>query len=537
VELNLGQNIFDGESVDEQVSLMNPTTPSEAAFDLSWEQTPVGSLARIFAQREAEQAGGQKLGAGDLNEMFPNIPEKFSEPTTLRVAQMIADRHEERRKLHQAIENGPKDILTGTSTFAASLLPHVIDPLNVAASFATGGLASYFAGARAMSTAARLGLSVAENFAANMALEPIVFAANKMDQNPYTLADSFANAVAPAVAFPVIGYAGKRLLRAAGFMDPATGGAIHNASIGRMAEGKDPKIGAELLAKQLVRETSGTDFVPYSFRALDAAALGDRPFYGAKVNGNTSPIGDFIGDALYLTDNGNVANGSAARLGHTSPGKVVQYDLTQAKIMDLNTDVPKEVLAMAKEITGTNIQNGKQLIDALSTMVENEADYSKFQSGIKELGFDGVSYKLEKFLDQEHPPHNVVAVFDKEKFVSKSEIDANPQMVPRLSKEEVQSFAQGRLNEDLNDEAFVQDPEGIKDVLSYADKITPNQDVKVNQIKTETKEIMEDLLAMEKGNYLEADELKQLEEIKKLMAKQEKIPIATAQALACVRGA
>lgn len=535
--LNLGQNISDGASVEGQVGLMNPTSSVEAAFDLSWEQTPVGAIARIMSQREAEQAGGAKLMPTELNEMFPHIPEKFSEPTSMRVAQLVVDRHDERRRLQEAIDNGPKDFLNGTSTFAASLLPHVIDPLNVAAAFATGGLSSYFAGARALSVAARLGLSIGENVAANMALEPIVFAANRMDKTPYTVGDAFANSIAPAVAFPVIGYAGKRLLRAAGLMDPAIGGALHDASISRMAQGLDPKTGAQLLTKQLVRETTGTDFKPYAFKQLDPVTPNDRPFYGARVStGENAVIGEFVGDALYVSDNANVANGSAARLGHSAPGKVMEYDLTGAKIVDLNGEVPDEVLALGRELLGTNIKNGNQLINALSTMVEDNKTFQDFQDGVKAMGYDGVAYKLEKYLDEDHPPHNVVAIFNKEKFQSKAELDANPEVVPRLSKEEIRSFAQKQIDEDMRDDAFIQDPDGIEEVLAYAEKETILTE-KVTQIKTEAKELLDDVLEMEKGDYLEGDELKELEQLKKLAAKQEKIPLATAQALACIRGA
>lgn len=534
--LNLGQSPLDTYTEQDRDILMNPTTPAEAAFELSWENTPVGALSRIYSQREAEQAGGEKVLPGTLNEMFPDLPEKFSEPATMRVAQLISDRHENRRKLQLAIENGPKDFIGGTMTLSASLLPHIIDPLNVAAAFATGGLSNYFAGARALSTAGKLGMAMGENLAANLAMEPVVFMANRMDNNPYTMRDAFENAVIPAIAFPAIGFAGKKLLRAAGIMDPVMGSAIHSASIGRMAEGKDPSIGGELLAKHLVRETSGTGFRPYEYKSVDINNVSDRPFYSATVDGEQTLIGEYFGkEAIYVSDNANVANGSAARAGARAPGDVVEVDLSKARLADLNNP-DQGVIDLIKGITGDKFDAPNNLIERLTMMADagNEEAYEKFQKGIKDLGYDGVTYKLEKFLDQDHPPHNVAAIFNAEKVAEKVRSKANPEFVPRLSKEEIKSFAEKRLNEDLTDEAFVQDPDGIKEVMKFADA-PKMQDEKLAEMKSVTKEYVDQLSEIEKLGTLDADELRQVAEVKRLMARQEKVPTITAQTLACIR--
>lgn len=551
--LNLGQSPLDTYTEQDRDILMNPTTPTQAAFELSWENTPVGALSRIYSQREAEQAGGEKVLPGTLNEMFPDLPEKFSEPTSMRVAQLISDRHENRRKLQLAIENGPKDFIGGAMTMSASLLPHIIDPLNVAASFATAGLSNYFAGAKALKMAAQMGISVeaaknlipagtrfamsvGENLAANLAMEPVIYAANRMDNNPYTAKDAFENAVIPAIAFPLIGFGGKKLLRAAGLMDPVQTSAIHSASIGRMAEGKDPSIGGELLAKSLVRETSGTGFKPYEYKSVDISNVSDRPYYSGTVDGEKGLIGEYLGkDTVYLSDNANVANGSAARAGARAPGDVVEMDLSNVKLADLNSP-NQEIMDLVKGITGDKFDSPNNLIERLTTMADagNEEAYSKFQSGIKAMGYDGVSYKLDKFLDQEHPPHNVAAIFNPDKLTEKSKSRANPEFVPRLSKEEIKAFAEKRLNEDLTDEAFVQDPDGIKQVMAVADapKI---QDEKLAEMKSTTKEYVDQLAEVEKLGTLDADELRQVEEVRRLVARQEKVPLATAQALACIR--
>lgn len=300
MELDLGQSPADVMTPEDRDALMTGENPVAASFQLSWEQTPVGALARMHAIREAESQGGRILQPKELNERYPDLPEKFNEPTSELVAGVIADRAAERRKLQTAIALGPQDGVQGLMNFSSSLLPHVLDPINAAAGLATGGAASYFAAARAANTARKMGIAmnaaealswrsrflydVAGNFAGNVAVEPLVAAAANQDMSEYSVKDAFVNAIAPSVLFPAAGLAGRKLMKMAGHMDPKMTGALQDASIARTARDLDPQVGGTILARQLSREMDGTEFRPYAHQPIVVENPRLTPLYHGTRN-------------------------------------------------------------------------------------------------------------------------------------------------------------------------------------------------------------------------------------------------------------
>lgn len=544
--LNLGQNPEEVLTDQDMHELAKPVIePTSAAFDLAWESTPVGAAARIYAQNESERDGGKKIDPRTLNETFPDIPEKFSEPMTMRTAQMISNRWQERRELERAMGKA-EGFTENAATVGAGLLAHMMDPLSMAAGFGVGAVASRL-GATGLTGIKAYSATVAENAIGNALLEPLVVAANKMDGSGYTAKDFFMNTIAPAVVLPAGILAGKKLLRYAGLVDPRSASQTFDAAVSNLSAGKVSNTAIELLRTQTVREIQGTEFRPYRHAPL---AEGPRPFYAASreaapnfAGTRKELIGELLGeDMVTLTDNPNVANGSAARAGFETPGKVYEMDVSGARLAQVEGDGRDLAGAFARAL-GDEYKPGMQATAAFESILakaqaNDEGPLEAFKAALKEQGFDGVAYKQEAYLGKKlDQPHNVVALFDEAKAVQRTSMSAEPDKVPRLSYDEASQLVARKLDEmaDLEDQAFYADPDGIKDVIN-AGKNPLALDEEIAAVTRESKELTEQFAEMEKMGVLDADQLRELEEFRRLDKAQEKVPVLTAQAMACVRG-
>lgn len=131
-----------------------------------------GALIRLANQyragQDAEAAGSLKLSSDEANKRYPGLPEPFSEPVYPEVAQLIADHNERRQRLQAWVSRGPE---TGWAFNLASGAVAGADPINLAVAGLLGVGSRALGLAKGLGTAARVGLTYGENFAANLAGE------------------------------------------------------------------------------------------------------------------------------------------------------------------------------------------------------------------------------------------------------------------------------------------------------------------------------------------------------------------------------
>lgn len=548
--LDLGNNTNENEMSQADLDFAtDPQSSASASYDAAFESTPVGALARMYALREAEDSDPVKLNPKELNEMFPNMPEKFTEPTSRRAAQIMSDRNDERQRLQQVIERGPDDTVSGVTNFAASMLPHIIDPINVAASVATGFAFEGLVGASRiaqMGTASRFGLSVAENFVGNSVADTLSYAAAKQDNSEFSVSDAILNNFVTSAAFPAIGLAGKKVMRYAGLLDPASTGAAYRSMQANVSRGKTISPAVELLKNQMVAETQGKGFRDYTYKAMDH----QTPFYMASKEvqadfgkANSAMIGEYHGDGvIYLTDNPNVANGTSARVGAAVAGTIHQVGLRDTNLLDLNQPVPETLHAPLLELLGKDFDPsapGKEVYQKVLAMfdaneIENGHVINQFNDLVKAQGYDGISYKLESFMDRPHDPHNVAVLFDKSKIEAQAALNADPSAVPKISKGELEEYG-GRHTDPLKkleDQLEIHEPEKVHEIMQMSSEPTPIEPEKYTELRNQGKETMDYLESA--FDDLDAADKAEVTKLKEDQAKVSKLPQVFESAKVCM---
>lgn len=188
----------------------NPTTSIWRMGDIIKSQyDSLGKKARLMSSEEAEQK-------------YSELGLKFNSPVYEAEAEIMATRKQEEIQRQYLQSKAKYDFLSFQSAgrFGTSLAVSMIDPINIASAFlpvadVLPSLKAYRL-ARAAGSSAKVGMDLAtgavEGAVGAAMLEPLMLAANSMDQGDYTMADSLNNVFLGAVM-------GAGLHRGVGFLD------------------------------------------------------------------------------------------------------------------------------------------------------------------------------------------------------------------------------------------------------------------------------------------------------------------------------
>lgn len=168
-----------------------------AAFEQALYENPLSAVARI-GKYAGSTFRGRRLSQNEWRDS-----EYYREGITVPengiregAAELLAQKHDERRARNLVLERSPGGIGLGAAQFGAGLVASAMDPLNVAASFipVVGQARFLAASAKYGKTVARAGKGIAEGAAGAVAVEPSVYFAARLEQDKdYTYADSFMN--------------------------------------------------------------------------------------------------------------------------------------------------------------------------------------------------------------------------------------------------------------------------------------------------------------------------------------------------------
>ena len=393
-----------------------------ASLELGYSQTPVKALAEAYALRFFEY-GGDKIQPDELNKMYPFMPEPFYEPEDRGRAAEIADRFQKRQELEKIVKEGPSGPAYGLTTFAAQMLPHAVDPINLAsgmgvtAAVAKVGIAARLT-AMATSTTGKAaigaGLQATDMIIGNMPGELAAQAAEASELRGGSIETAMINSIVGAgFGMGLAGAAkGMRWLskRGANIENMAISTSASNVHSGRAplvdtiiktmldeTNVKNEKYTFEPLIDKIKNPKTGVATLDQTSGVFYAAV---DESHGDLQTGKTLPAGqDHLGDDLhYFTDSKDNANATSASSYKTTPGSVVEVSFEGKRVLDL--DNPPDGL---KDISKEMFLNGDETTS--KAVVEL----------IKDAGYDGFVYVSKEVGGMEHAPHNVVAMFNKEK--------------------------------------------------------------------------------------------------------------------------
>lgn len=533
-----------------------------ASYQLSSESTPVSSIEQIHEYNSAVDKGGDLVDPETLNQMHPDLQDPFREPQTKDVAELVAKRQTDRLKLAKIIADGPQGGMYSVAKYAAMIVPHAIDPINIGTSLAFSAVGGWLLPAEklgetieAVNTASKLAKAgqfiarsqfarhAVEGLAGNTAAEGFVATAAAQDGRQYDIEDAFLNVAGGALAFPSIAWAGSKAIGTAKFI----GSSLRNKMAGYMGriDSKMPEVVARSAAARMLNDKlpksdlflqdsfdelrgpkPGWYDGEYQYGKMDTEKnAGKRVFAvpdrtGVDVDSGVPRIADtdYYGDGLYLTDDPSVANGLAQRKIKDVDSEIVEMKLSKdANLLDLDGKVPDEAKASFEEFLGRKLKEsdtGKALMSEIMDDVDknNRIDeFTDFKTSLKESGFDGTLHSGDTIDGVKALDHNSVHLFDKEKIEEIRRIPPDTEATSGLPNEvlrQEQTESASQLSEMRTDNVKA-DMEEMRSIEN-----TPFSPKDLTELDKAEADITESFDALDKQGLLDADDKKFLEDLK-----------------------
>tara|TARA_R100001086_G_scaffold240680_1_gene167023 strand:- start:1985 stop:3658 length:1674 start_codon:yes stop_codon:yes gene_type:complete len=521
----------------------------DAAYDLSKIDTTLNSIDRMIELDKIEAQESEVVDPVELNKEFPGLPTPFTKPTKRAVAEEIYKRHKERVELGGVLSRAQDDPFLSTGTFAASLIPHAIDPINLAADLTVGGallgIGRGVMGARSVMTARRAFMQgAAEGVLGNLATEPFTFAANQMELQDYSVAQAMVNVAAGGVFFPAVRFGlnqGSALVKRFGsnHVEAVGQSALSQASAGR-------RVDVNPLIRDFHIEAGGSPRWAPEYRYSPTNITVGRKFYAGtnhsfpNLKENTVLIDTDLGDGIYLSDSPGVANGISARKLGSKTGKVLEVDLSEARLIDLDAPITPSVKAalepLVREVLGQKrfdsleTRPGRELFDEVRDAVESgkatDELVAKANKALEEAGYDGYRYETGQ---QGGDKSNGVMLFNDSKATTSRAIKPDLAAVRRASDEELQSIVE--RNQDFKSE-WTYDDAAYKD-FQEMDELPV--DVETREIQASADEALEELAEIERIGALDEAQIRELEVLREAKREAEVADQMVNFAYSCLR--
>lgn len=538
---------------------------ASASFDLAWQDTAVGLMARTAAVgnsftralgigADLQNSGAKDLTPEEANQKYPNMPTAWNKPVNPYVAQMMSDRENERQKLQATVEGGPQDLWSRTRYAGNGLLAHAMDPIEMGAGevagWGVGGLVSRTAwGARASnllkagvaSNGERLAFHAAEAIPGNLiqstALEAGSAAVTKQEGGEFDPTGAMQN-IAVSTFFGSVMHLGikelsfqgsTRLSRFINKNSPESDLQVARATVGQMQAGITPN--AEPLLNAIAKETDVND--GYHYQPIVKGEIADKKFYvatdpssGFDPSGSRH-FGEQVGDGTKITDNAQVANAAASRAMADSQGHVWEVEAKDLNPINLLETLPEDAKPAFQEAMNgvvnektlelaTPVEMMRKLWDEIDAGNIGEERITKLQDDLKQLGYNAFQNDGTVVGGYDHSPHNDLTVFDNEILKPTKQWEGNPEFRNDPTQQDVQAqfdYAKDPKNRweatphaiddfEKNYAAMEKGSQGKADDFSYA--------------KTDAEAYQEHLQSLESQGILDADGKADLENLKTL---------------------
>lgn len=375
-------------------------------------------------------SGQPKITAEQANKLFPNMPQAFSEPIDPLVAQMQWNYSHRMQKIQEWNSAGGPAPWT---EFGANLVTGFVDPINVAASFLTGGAS------KVLGITSSLRNTVLENLATNIALVPVERQLVGEMHLPKASSDEELKSVITGTLVGsgihmVMGHLFKSELDRvknlpADVRERALREVIAQNEVGSRPDATRAESEGAIRARgEMEGQGSQARFNPIQNAS-------EAPHYAAKdaAGKNLNPSGQELGSGTVAVRDGAKANHLAANPGGDS-GRVGVYEIPkEAKLLDLEQPITSEsgkafIDALEKDLGFKISSPGDSVLDVMASL-PNPAERERAQNIAKSLGYEG--YQV---LNGEKPENGYVHLFD-ENAQPHDSVEANSEIVPRSSEE------------------------------------------------------------------------------------------------------
>lgn len=475
----------------EREKLVTSSDATGAAYDLAWRDTIFGLYGRSAQISEFEATGATKLTRQEANDMYPDLPEPFTEDVNPYVAALKYSNFKEKQELEYKMSMGPEDSWTQTKMFGAGLVAHLLDP----AEFGAGALVGWAVGGAALTG----GLGAT---AERIAVQASAKGASLPSRLAFDAIEGGGGALIENTAQEMIQ---KRVEAREGIVDERSFGDIATdvligsvAAFGMQAIPKSIARGVELHAEGVrrnLRDTAPEADLPVARHYAASAQNGTRPNITPLMNviaketdvvefnnvkythtplvksadgriktdesffisrGELTPnapikhVGDDYGfGGTHVTNNPGVANAASARSMSDSIGAVEEVRLSELRPLFLD-EVPSPELktAFAKFVdeSGFNLKDvpdasTKEYLEIFKDMVDAgavpEAKLLELAQTIKDMGFDSLYSNGKSRLGVEHSAHNHIILLDDTKFQKVGEFKADRNQIRKPNEAEL----------------------------------------------------------------------------------------------------
>lgn len=350
----------------------------EATFHLLKMKT-FGTVLENEIKKRQESKNGPKLTPQQLNDLYPELDEKFNSGYTAEEAKVIVDRYHERKRQEEIVSAGPRDVLGVVGNFAAGIAASVTDPVELGLNlFVTGGIgligrAAYLGRSAQLLSATEKAAKLrafsalrssvpgvlAENIAAGVLMEPARLAMTRSDLEEQNITDTFRDVVGSALGFSALHWSAHKLISK--IRGPNIEGVTHESAVMQLAADKRPNVepmidSAHDQMRSNPRGVFSGQRAAYEFRPLEEGDFKTRGFYhGTRsavtniLQSDLSQVGENLGRGLYLTDNPNVAHGVGGGAGSPSDGSVFSVGLDNLKLLDLDKPAVGPIKELIRE--------------------------------------------------------------------------------------------------------------------------------------------------------------------------------------------
>jgi len=553
-------------------------------YELADTTTAKTLLERKLERNRLEAKNEDKIDPIELNSMFPGMEVPFGKPTSLSVAQYVADYQYERQLRKVRISQGPQGYSAFGLSFGAGMLAHATDPIELAAGLIMGKGINMMAKAwkvtrpltgYAAGTWQRFAVATGENIAGEALIEPFLAQGMKQEQLEYTSYDAMQSIIGGGLggSFLELGL-GKmgnfyRNYKAKG-ADLTT-----KKSMSDMLDGRIPEVDkvADFMTAKKNAELLEVPAEKYEYRKIDSPEAANKTYYSSKHRSvvdspnSLSPHKDFyVGEGMYLSDSPRWAEGYVYQgEGFTNKSEVVSYNPTKKiSLMDLDAPMDAEFATAFREAAIKSKPEGfhiigkdkadadaafpvivddiinlsrtkKDAFEQLKNLAEtNNINKEVFDELIESLGnrFDGYVFN-GKNVDGDIT--NDVFLFDGRNSMGASEIKkqkykSNTNEVSGVSREMMEApEPEAKMFYDKDEDiAFREAPESL-------DSILPGDEAYLAQ-KSDVQKLIEDLDDPEVSDLASMEWNKIAEEVKKDMKDLEGDDLLMKASLFCVKG-
>lgn len=504
----LGGGAINSLESSSQGRLVTPTSFFEAtaaSFNLSRRGTSLTWLTKMSTARDVEQLalrlGEQKLEVEELIASYPDLPPgTFEFPITKSTADLIAERKRDDLKLQDAIARGPQNIAAQSVYFAAGIVPHIADPIDLAADFATGMVLTKFLApfrvgkalgygtdfAR-LSTGRKVLRSSTEGFVGGVATEPIHAFGMASQGEDYRAIDNLAVLAAGALGFSSLRIgvpAGMNLARQLSDLTDTQRVHMFKHMVGTALDGKIPQMtkSMEIFNPERTRVvnpnykyTKGVD----SSRSLFVVA--DRKGIALDDNNMVKYGDNRVG--VKATDDAFFANNNAAmKAVEGADGVILELRPKEtARMLDLDRTLdPVEDAQLVDAVARISGESKSKITSKELSDIVNNLSPEKQQElamAMRELKVDATFNNGLKDSDNVSGlPHNSVNILNREAFDFVNTTRPDKEMAANLEAQDAR-ILEHELNKETSDLSRAPNDIEFKESIKPYEALVSEQDV------------------------------------------------------------